>query len=415
MPESRPHAAHGHVSRFPALLLIALALLSMAGPVATDLYLPAFPEMAREFGVNASAIQLTLTGFLLGMGAGQLLFGPLSDRFGRVRPLLIGSSVFVLSSIAVALAPTIETLTAFRFLQGLSAAAGVVLSRAVISDRAVGGQAARLFSIMMTISGVAPAVAPSVGSLIFITSGWRAVLWAITAMSVVMLLGALWQVRESLPVPRRRTGPLFGGLAEAIRHRRFVGYIILFGSTFGILMGYISASPFLYQGFLGLIPGIFALLFGANALGMMGTGLLSARLATRVPLRRTVTAAVSTLVTVTVAFTICALAGAPGWTLAALVFATTCSIGFVMGNTTSLALADVRHVSGSGSAWLGGAQFTLGAIVSPWGGIGGSSSAVPLGFVLLGCSLLAAGALFATSDRFHARAPGATETTEATP
>ncbi|MGO2005420.1 multidrug effflux MFS transporter [Arthrobacter rhombi] len=404
MPESRSTAVEGRSFRFPALLLTALALLSMAGPVATDLYLPAFPEMAREFGVSASAIQLTLTGFLLGMGAGQLLFGPLSDRFGRVRPLLIGSSVFVLSSVAVALAPTIETLTAFRFLQGLSAAAGVVLSRAVISDRAVGGQAARLFSIMMTISGVAPAVAPSVGSLIFTTSGWRAVLWAIAVMSVVMLLGALWQVRETLPVAHRRTGPLFGGLAEAMRHRRFVGYIVLFGAAFGILMGYISASPFLYQGVLGLSPGTFALLFGANALGMMSAGLVSARLATRIPLRSTVTVAVSTLVTVTVAFTLCALLAAPGWILAALIFATTCSIGFVMGNTTSLALAEVRQISGSGSAWLGGAQFTLGAIVSPLGGLGGSTSALPLGLVLLGCSLLAAGALVATSDRFHTEA-----------
>lgn len=407
MPESRTAPAAGQPHRFPALLLVALGLLTMAGPVATDLYLPAFPEMAREFDVGASTIQLTLTGFLLGMGAGQLFFGPLSDRFGRIRPLLIGSSVFVLSSVAVALAPTIELLIASRFLQGLSAAAGVVLSRAVVSDRAVGGQAARLFSIMMTISGVAPALAPNVGSLIFTAAGWRAVLWAITVMAVLMLLGALWQVRESLPVQRRRTGHLFGGLGEAIRHRRFVGYIVLFGASFGILMGYISASPFIYQGIIGLSPTVFALLFGANALGMMACGLISARLATRIPLRRTVTAAVSTLVATGLAFSACALAGAPGWTLAALIFLTTCSIGFVMGNTTSLALAEVRHVSGSGSAWLGGAQFTLGAIVSPLGGIGGGTSAVPLGLVLLGCSLLAAGALFATRDRFHPVAAGA--------
>ncbi|WP_417219418.1 multidrug effflux MFS transporter [Arthrobacter sp.] len=401
MPVSRTTPAQGQPTPFPPLLLIALGLLTMAGPVATDLYLPAFPAMAREFDVGASTIQLTLTGFLLGMGAGQLFFGPLSDRYGRIRPLLIGSSVFVLSSVAVALAPTIELLIGARFLQGLSAAAGVVLARAVVSDRAVGGQAARLFSIMMTISGVAPALAPNVGSLVFTAGGWRAILWTITLMAALMLLGALWQVRESLPVERRRTGHLFGGLGEAIGHRRFVGYIVLFGASFGMLMGYISASPFIYQGVLGFTPTVFALLFGANALGMMACGLISARIATHIPLRRTVTAAVSVLICTGAAFTLCAVSGAPGWTLVALVFATTCSIGFVMGNTTSLALAEVRHVSGSGSAWLGGAQFTLGAIVSPLGGLGGGHSALPLGLVLLGCSLLAAGALFATRDRFH--------------
>lgn len=401
MPASRPTTETTHSSRFPALLLAALALLSMAGPVATDLYLPAFPRMAQEFDVGASAIQLTLTAFLLGMGAGQLLFGPLSDRYGRFRPLLIGSSVFVLSSIAVALAPTIELLVAFRLLQGLSAAAGVVLSRAVISDRTSGAQAARLFSILSTLVAVAPAVAPSLGSLIFVSAGWRAVLWAITAVAILMLIGAVWQVRESLPAPRRSAGRLFGGLAVAIRHRRFVGYVVLFASAFGMMMGYISASPFLYQEIIGVSPTVFAILFGANALGLMSGGLISARLAGHVPVRRTVTVAVSALLGVAVAFVLCALLGAPEWIFAVLVFALTTSVGFTMGNTTSLALAEVRHVSGSGSAWLGGAQFTMGAIVSPLSGIGGAGTALPLGMVLLGTALLAAGALFATRDRFH--------------
>ncbi|WP_026820599.1 hypothetical protein [Arthrobacter castelli] len=143
------------------------------------------------------------------------------------------------------------------------------------------------------------------------------------------------------------------------------------------------------------------MLFGANALGLMSGGLISARLAGRVPVRRTVTVAVCTLVGVAAAFFLCALFSAPGWTLAVLVFLLTTSVGFTMGNTTSLALAEVRHVSGSGSAWLGGAQFTMGAVVSPLTGLGGAASAVPLGLVLLGAALLAAGALFATRDRFH--------------
>lgn len=397
--------AVGASGRIPWPLLAALALLTMTGPLATDLYLPAFPRIAEDLGVGASAVQLTLTAFLLGMGAGQLLFGALSDRYGRLRPLLFGCSVFVAASVGVAVSPSVEMLTAFRLLQGMGGAAGVVLARAIIADRVSGPPAARLFSILMTISAVAPAVAPLAGSLVLLASDWRGVLWVLAGAAALMLLGTLWQIRETLQPERRRKGSLFGGLAAAVRHRRFVGYVVLFASAFGVMMAYISGSPFLYQEIIGVTPTVYGILFGVNALGLMASGLVAARLATRVRVRSTVTAAVLWLLFVSAVFAGCAVFGAPAWTLAVLVFGVTSGVGFVMGNTTSLALAEVRHVSGSGSAWLGGAQFTMGAVVSPLSGIGGGSSAVPLGFVLLGSALLACAALAYTSDRFHTR-PG---------
>ena len=163
-------------------LLLVLALLACLAPFATDLYLPAFPTMTEELGTDATRVQLTLTAFLLGTGAGQLIFGPLSDRMGRLRPLLIGTSICVVASVAAALAPTISVLIVARLVQGLSGAAGMVIGRAIISDLATGPTATRALSLMMTVTGVAPAVAPLIGGILTPIIGWRGILWVVAAI-----------------------------------------------------------------------------------------------------------------------------------------------------------------------------------------------------------------------------------------
>jgi len=186
----------------PALLVV-LALLSALAPFATDMYLPAFPTMTGDLNASATSIQLTLTAFFVGLAAGQLVFGPLSDRVGRIRPLVIGSILLILASIATALAPTVAVLIAARFVQGLTGAAGMVVGRAIVSDLAVGKPAARAFSLMMVVSGIAPVVAPFVGSLLVGPIGWRGVLWVVTGLSILMLAAVLLVVRESHPAARR--------------------------------------------------------------------------------------------------------------------------------------------------------------------------------------------------------------------
>ena len=164
---------YGTVPGLSAGLLITLALLSAVAPFATDLYLPAFPAMVTDLHTSPTAVQLTLTAFLLGLASGQLVFGPLSDRFGRVKPLVIGAAVCVLASLAAVLAPSIEVLVAARFAQGLTGAAGMVIGRAIISDLATGRAAARAFSLMMIVAGVAPIVAPLAGGFLVEPLGWR--------------------------------------------------------------------------------------------------------------------------------------------------------------------------------------------------------------------------------------------------
>ena len=383
-------------------LLLVLAFLAATGPFTTDLYLPSFPGIAADLDVTPSGVQLTLTAFLIGMAAGQLGFGPLSDRFGRRGPLLLGTGAFVLASLACAAAPNLEVLIAARFVQGLCAAAGPVIARAVAADLTSGASAARTFSLLMTIGGVAPVVAPVIGGLLTGLLGWRGVLWTLAGIAVLMFICAAGAVRESLPAAQRTTGPPFAGLGVVLRRSRFLGYVLLFASSFGVLMSYISASPFVYQSIMGLGPEAYGLMFGLNAAGMVAAGFTAARLSRRVPPRRTVLRAVSVLVAFAVLLLVLVLAAVAPLLLAIPIFGMVTSLGFVMGNTTALALAEVEGATGSGSAVLGGAQFLMGAALSPLTGLGGEFTALPLALVMLGSALLAATALFLTRTRHSA-------------
>ncbi|MCC3275303.1 multidrug effflux MFS transporter [Arthrobacter sp. zg-Y20] len=377
-------------------LLLVLALLSATGPFATDLYLPSFPQMADQLGASATGVQFTLTAFLIGMAAGQLVFGPFSDRYGRSRPLLLGSVLFVLASVVCAVAPNLPVLIAGRLFQGLFASAGVVIARAIVADLTSGPAAARTFSLLMTIGGVAPVLAPTVGGILAGSVGWRGVLWVLAGLAAAMLAGVAGVVRETRPAEKRSSGPILGGLASVLRRRRFVGYAVLFASTFGVLMGYISASPFIYQSLMGLSPAGYGVAFGINALGLVLAGFISARLARTVPPRRTVSIAVPVLLGASAVLLLLVLLDVPPLLLAVPIFLAASSVGFIMGNTTSLALAEAGFAAGSGSAVLGSGQFLFGAMVSPLTGIAGEDTALPLALVMCGSGLVALLALLAT-------------------
>ena len=380
-------------------LLFVLAFLAAAGPFTVDLYLPSFPGIAADLAVTPSEVQLTLTSFLVGMAAGQLGFGPLSDRYGRTRPLLLGTGAFVLASIACAAAPNLGVLIAARFVQGLCAAAGPVIARAVAADLTSGPAAARTFSLLMTIGGVAPVIAPVIGGVLTGLGGWRGVLWTLAGIAVLMFTCAAGAVRETLPAQARSTGPPFAGLGAVLRRGRFLGYALLFASSFGVLMSYISASPFVYQSIMGLGPETYGLVFGLNAAGMVAAGLVSARLSRRVPPRRTVLRAVAVMLGCAVVLLVLVLTAVPPLLLAVPLFCMVSSLGFIMGNTTALALAEAGGAAGSGSAVLGGAQFLMGAAVSPLTGLGGEFTALPLAVVMVSSALLAATALILTRQR----------------
>lgn len=386
-----------------AFLVVVLAAVSAVPQLAIDMYLPGFPELARELDAQPFAVQLTLTAFLIGLAGGQLVFGPLSDQFGRRRLLLAGSAVCALATALCALAPTIEALIGARFLQGASGAAGVVLARAVLADRSSGRQAARLFSLMMAIQGLAPILAPLVGGALVPGIGWRGVFWVLTALSVVLWLLGLLFVHESLPVEQRRAGgviQLMSLIRTVLRNRSYLGYCLAVGCGLGALFCYIAASPFILQETFGLGPGWFSIIFAANSGGLAMTSLISAKLMQRYSPARVMQLGLVLMLAGAIGYTGLTLAGVVSlWGTVLLYFLIIASLGFVLGNATALAVEQIPHAAGTAMAVIGAAEYAIGAAAAPLVGLGAGNLELALGFGMLACTVLAAGGGWAASHQ----------------
>ncbi len=387
----RRELAPATTSRIDRPLLLTLALLAAVAPLATDLYLPAFPKMAMDLGTDETGAQLTLTVFLVGMALGQLVFGPLSDRLGRRGPLLLGVVLCIAAGVVSVAATSLGVLVAARLVQGLAGSAGMVIGRAVISDLSSGKAAARAMSLMMIVGGVAPVVGPALGGVVVGPIGWRGLLGVVLTLTVVMLVSVLAFVPESFPAEQRareRAGQSSPTNAwRGLLTREFLGYTVAFAFGFGVLMSYISASPFLYQVQMGLSETAYGVVFGLNALGLMVSGALSARLVATRSARALAGTGLITMLLASALLMLLVLADAPpGW-FAAPIAVAVASVGLVMGNGTALALEAVSQGRGFASAVLGAAQFGLGGVVSALVGLG--DGALPLALAMTGCAAVA--------------------------
>lgn len=370
-------------------LLLVLASLAAVAPTATDLYLPGFPAMGAELGVDASGVQLTLTTFLVGLALGQLVMGPLSDRYGRRPPLVISALVCVLAGVVCAVATTLPVLAAARFVQGLAGAGGMVIGRAVISDLVTGRAAAKAFTLMLTVGGVAPVLAPLIGGLLSDPVGWRSMLWTVAGLCAAMAAGVLLVVRETRPASARAQHESYlAAIRTVLGSRGYRAPLAVFALSFAMMMAYIASSPFVYQNVAGLSAIGYGVGFGVNAGGLIAAGWVAARLVEAIePLRMVRTAMVVQLLAC-LTFVALAAAGAPAWTYLVAIWVAVASNGAIMGNTAALAMSQVREVAGTGSAVLGFSQFALGALVSPLVGLGGEESALVPAVVMAGASVL---------------------------
>ncbi|GGS05406.1 Bcr/CflA family drug resistance efflux transporter [Micromonospora fulviviridis] len=384
-PTVHPPAATGG-----ATLLVLLGTLTAIGPLSLDMYLPAFPAMARDLGADQAGIQLSLTTCLIGLAVGQFVTGPLSDRWGRRRPVLVGVVAYTLLALACAAAPSAPMLAAARFAQGLAGGMGVVVARAVVRDLYSGREAAKYFSRLTLVFGVAPVAAPSVGSLVLRFGDWRAVFLALAAIGLLLTVAVARRLPETLPAERRSTGGL-GATARTMRSlvadRVYLGYALTQGFAFAGLFAYISGSSFVFQDVFGVSAVAFSLVFGLNALALVATGQANARLLDRFnPRRLLVTALVVGMVAAAGVLT-GALAGSLA-VVAVTLFAFVGSLGMVTPNSTALALDTHARHAGTAAALLGGVQSVVGALAAPLVGLGGEGSAVPMAVVLSAAAAL---------------------------
>ncbi|MGW2071995.1 multidrug effflux MFS transporter [Streptomyces sp. NPDC001953] len=389
-------APGGALRRTGLLVTLVLGGLTATPPLAMDMYLPSLPEVTRSLHAPAATVQLTLTGCLAGMALGQLLVGPMSDRWGRRRPLLVGIVVYVVATALCALAPSVESLVVFRLVQGLAGAAGIVIARAVVRDLYDGVAMARFFSTLMLISGVAPVVAPLIGGQILRVTDWRGVFVVLTVVGIA-LTGLVWAKLPETLAPAERHD---GGVGTALRSMRllladraFTGYTVVGGFAFAALFAYISASPFVIQEIYGASPQTFGLLFGLNSVGLVAVGQINGKLLVgRVGLDKVLAVGLA-VITLAAAALLLMSTGALGEVgllpVAAALFVLMSAMGLAMPNTQALALMRTRQHAGSASALLGASSFLIGAVASPLVGIAGEHTAVPMAVVQLAAALVA--------------------------
>ncbi|GAB3855063.1 multidrug effflux MFS transporter [Nocardioides maradonensis] len=391
----------------PPRLLLIFAFIASTSPLAIDLYLASFPDIAADLGTTAARVQLTLTAYLVGMAVGQPVWGPLADRFGRRSVLLTSSSITVVSTVAVLLAPTIGLLIAARFVQALSGCCGMVVVRAMISDLAEGYAGVRALTSMMTIQGLVPIAAPALGGLLATFLPWRGVLGVLAGILVVQLAVTTAVVPETLPPPLRSARVDYRSLARVGARPAYLTYAVTLGLSVGSVMTYVASASFVYQDVLGFSPLLFGISFTVNAMGMVSAGLVSARRAARLhhPAR---TVGLALPVTVASTLLITALAASPWPVLIVVPILTNAfASNLVMGNCMGLAMQQSRDLPGAGSALLGLVMFGISAGVTPLVGLlGGVGSAVPMGIVMTAASVLAA-TVFTLGRRWMARNPAA--------
>jgi DHA1 family bicyclomycin/chloramphenicol resistance-like MFS transporter len=352
----------------------------------TDLYLPALPDVGDDLNVATSQVQVTLTASLLGLAIGQAIAGPLSDTYGRRRPLLIGLALFVLASIGCAAAPSVLVLDVLRLVQGLCGAAGIVLARAIVRDRWSGLEMARIYAALMTALSLGPILAPPIGGALLNVTDWRGLFLVLAGFGVVLLIGAATSVPETLaPEMRRPVGvgaTLRVGRRLLFHDRLFAGYTVGSALAFGALFSYISGSSFVYQDVFGVSPQVYGLLFAVNGVALLVANIVNHRLQERLGAERLLRLGLLLLLAGSAMLTVAVLAGAGLAGVIPTLWLAVAGLGFIPSNAVTLALEPHAAEAGTASALIGVVQFLAGAIAAPLAGIAGES-AVPMAVGML--------------------------------
>ncbi len=375
----------------PALLL----LLTVFGPISMDLYLPALPALTGELAAVTSVAQLTITACLIGLALGQLIAGPLSDRFGRRGILLIGIVLYVVTSLLCAVSPSVEILIAARLVQGLAGGVGIVIAQAAGRDIYTGGALIRFYARLTVMGGFAAIVGPLLGGALNTFSGWRGLFLFLAAIGAAILVVTLFSFDETLPRERRTNG----GFAHTMRDfrtlladRAFVGVVLNQGFLYAALFAYLAGATYVLQDIYGLSPQAYAAAFGLNSAGYMVFGFAAGRAAERWSVSGTLTIGVIVTGVGAVGLLISGLSPMPLWVVIVSLFTLACGVAISSPPASTLALVGYPQIAGTASSLLGMVRFGFGGIAAPLVGVAGAASILPLGVVTVAAVLLAGAA-----------------------
>ena len=350
-------------------ILIFTGIVSAFGPFVTDFYLPALPALSEYFDTTASLVQLSLTFSMIGLAVGQLIIGPLSDKYGRKSPLMVSLVVFCISTLGCLYSPGIYAFLFFRLLQGFSGAGGVVISRSIALDLYGGKELTRFFSMLSCVQGLAPVCAPVLGGILLEVMDWKGIFWVLLVIGMA-LIASLHFFKESLDAEIRQKGSIFSTFKHylpVLRNRQFMRYVLVQAFAMGVMFTYIAASPFIFQNHFSTSPLFYSFCFGVNALGiMLGSLAVSHFRNARTALRTGVIGFAWMSLPVAAA-----LVFSPSvWVVEVLLFFFLIFLGLILPSSTTLALDLERENSGNASALLGFLMFLFGGVLSPLTGMG---------------------------------------------
>lgn len=378
------------------IYVLVLGLLTALGPFTVDLYLPAFPLISEELGVSATAVQLTLTATTIGFAAGQLVVGPLSDKFGRRMPLILATAVHVGASIGAAMSTDITTLGMFRVLQGIGAAGGAVVAMAMIRDLFGGYQLVRMLSRMALVNGMAPILAPVIGSQLLGIVDWPGIFWFLAAYGAMVVVAASVFIVETLPAENRKSD----GVRAADRYkavfsdRIFVGTVLVGGLNFAALFTYLSASTFLFQTTFSFTPQQYGYLFAVNSLGIVSGVQIASRLMRRIGPQWILVGATIAQVAAALAMVIFDQLDFGLWGVMVPLWFFICATGFMFPSVQVQALTRHGKQAGTAASLMGATNFAFAGLITPVVGFIGVATATPMALIMGACILLAMAVLW---------------------
>lgn len=384
-----PQTTANHSTGKQAFILGTLIALGAFG---IDTYLPAFPAIAKSLGVTEGQVQLSLVSYFIAMAAGQMIYGPLSDRIGRRLPLQIGLTLFTVASAGAAMTSSIEALVALRFIQGLGACAGMVLSRAIVRDLKSGEEAARLFALMLLVLGVSPIVAPLLGSALLSFMPWQALFWFQAGLGVLAIAMTARFLGETHPPEKRETaklGPLLRTYGLLLRDRRFILPVLVGGFSQSVMFAYLATSPFLYMTLYKVHPSWYSILFAINAIGLIGTAQGNIYLIRRFGTTKLVQFATTIQTASAGVLLTSVLLGFDSLLLTGICLFLCLGVQGLIGPTTGmLSLEPYPEMAGAASAVSGTLQFALGALSGSLVSVLFNGTAAPFAVVITGCALI---------------------------